>query len=119
MGQRWELCHQGALKADVSKRIKGNSCCGSAGYEPDSYPQDVGLIPGLAQWIKGLVWLWLWRRPAAAALIRPPAGELRYAAGVTLKKEKRKKIPAFKGERFRGIKYIPSQGSENTTSIHP
>ena len=35
-----------------------------------------GSIPGLAQWVKGTAWLWLWWRPAAAALIRPLAWEL-------------------------------------------
>ena len=38
-----------------------------------------------------LVWLWLWRRPAAAALIGPLARELPYAAGTTLKAKKKKK----------------------------
>ena len=28
----------------------------------------VGSIPDLAQWVKDPVLLWLWRRPAAAAL---------------------------------------------------
>ena len=31
------------------------------------------------------VWLWLWRRPAAEALIQPLAWELPYAVGVDLK----------------------------------
>ena len=35
--------------------------------------EGVGLIPGLGQWIKNLVLLWLWRRLVAAALIRPLA----------------------------------------------
>ena len=39
-----------------------------------------------------LVWLWLWHRPAAVALIRPPAWELPYAGGVALKGKKKKKI---------------------------
>ena len=55
---------------------------------------DVCLIPGLTQWVKDLdiavsggcrlhvsdpVLLWLWHRPAAAALIRPVALALLYA----------------------------------------
>ena len=35
--------------------------------------------------------LWLWRRPAATALIRPLAWEPPYAAGVALEKAKRQK----------------------------
>ena len=39
-----------------------------------------------------LAWLWLWRRTAAVALIRPPqAWEPPYAAGVALKSKKKKK----------------------------
>ena len=41
-----------------------------------------GLIPGFAQWVKDPVLRWLWRRPAATALIRPLAWELPYAASV-------------------------------------
>ena len=37
-------------------------------------------------------WLWLWRRPAATALIAPLAWELPYAAGAALEKAKNKKI---------------------------
>jgi len=72
------------------------------------------LIPGLAQWVEGSgiamsysvgcrcgsdpALLWLWRRPAFTALIRPQAWEPPYAAGAALgktkkgkKKKKRKK----------------------------
>ena len=35
--------------------------------------------------------LWLWCRPAAAALIHPLAQELPYATGAALKKKKKKK----------------------------
>ena len=38
-----------------------------------------------------LAWLWLWRRPAAVALIGPLAWEPPYATGATLKKKKKKK----------------------------
>ena len=34
--------------------------------------EDTGSIPGLAQWVKGLGLLWLWRRLVATALIGPP-----------------------------------------------
>ena len=47
--------------------------------------EDVGSIPGLVQWIEDVVLLWLWCRPAAAALIQPPAWELPSAAGAALK----------------------------------
>ena len=38
-----------------------------------------------------LLWLWLWYKPVAAALIRPLAQELPYAAGMALKRQKKKK----------------------------
>ena len=65
---------------------------------------DVGLIPGLTQWVKDLslpcgigrhgldaVLLWLWHRPAAVAPIQPLAWELPYAKSVALKSKKKKK----------------------------
>ena len=68
----------------------------------------VGLIPGLAQWVKGsggavscgvghrrssdLALLWLGCRPAATALIQPLAWEPPYATGATLKRTKGQKI---------------------------
>ena len=67
------------------------------------------MIPGLPQWVKrssiavscgvgrrrgsDLALLWLWRRPAAVALIRPLAWERPYAAGTALKKSKKKIFP--------------------------
>ena len=45
----------------------------------------VGLIPGLTQWVKDRALLWLWRRPAAEAPIRPLAWEPPYAADAALK----------------------------------
>ena len=51
----------------------------------------VGSIPGIAQWVKDLVLLWLWCRPAAVAPIQPLAWELPYAVGAALKSQKKKK----------------------------
>ena len=50
-----------------------------------------GSIPGLAQWVKDLALLRLWRRLAATAPIRPLAWEPPYAAGAALKRQKDKK----------------------------
>ena len=52
----------------------------------------VGLRHGLDP-----VWLWLWCRPAAAALIQTLVRELSYAAGAALR---RKKSPLVRGESF-------------------
>ena len=68
--------------------------------------KDMGSSPGLTQWVKDPVQpycgvdhrrsldpmlLWLWCRPAAAALVQPLAWELRYAMGTALKTKKKKK----------------------------
>ena len=50
-----------------------------------SIPHQLGV---LKLWGSDLVLLWLWYRPAAAALIPPLAWELPYAVGVALEKKK-------------------------------
>ena len=63
--------------------------CGSAVMNPTINCEDASLIPGLSQWVKDPALLWLWCRPAAAALIQPQAQELPYATDVALKKAKK------------------------------
>ena len=68
--------------------------------------EDVGLIPGLSQWVKSgiatscgigyrgildLLLVWLWCKLAAVALIQPLAWEIPYATGVAIKRKKKEK----------------------------
>ena len=60
-----------------------------------SIQEGSGSIPGLAQWVKDLAWLWL----AGAAPIQALAWELPYAEGVDLKKKREKKKKSYNLER--------------------
>ena len=75
--------------------------------DPTRIHENVGLVPGLAQCVKGanvvasfsvghrhsldVVLLWLWCRPAAVALIQPLAWELPCVEGAALKRQKKKR----------------------------
>ena len=50
-----------------------------------------GSIPGLAQWVKDLVLLWLWRRPVATAPVRLLAWDSSICRWCGPKKTKKKK----------------------------
>ena len=70
----------------------GSSYCGTAEMNPTSIYEDAGLIPGLTQWGKDPVLLWLWCRPAAVAPIQPLTWVPPYAIGMALKKKGRKMV---------------------------
>ena len=70
-----------------------SSCCGTAETNLTSILEDVGLIPGLSQWVGDLALLELWCRPAAVAPIRLLAWELPYARfGLINKANKQQKL---------------------------
>ena len=73
----------------LKKLIQGSFYHGSGVTDPPSVHEDSGTIPGLAQWVKDPVLLWLWCRSAVTSPLQPLAWELPYAAGVALKRQKK------------------------------
>ena len=54
------LVYKGNSSLYSLKGIPGSSHRGSLVTNPTRIHEYVGSIPGLAQWIKDPVWLWLW-----------------------------------------------------------
>ena len=58
--------------------------------------------------------LWLWRRPAATAPIRPLAWELPYAAGVALEEAERQKKKKKKKKGISSLGPVQTLGGPQT-----
>ena len=80
----------------LKRLYSGSSRHGTVETNPTGNHEVEGSIPGLSQWVKDPVLLWLWCRPAATALIRPLAWKPPHAAGLALKGEKDKKKIIFR-----------------------
>ena len=90
--------------------------------------EDLGLIPGFAQCVKGSsvaiscgvgqrrgldpTLLWLWRRPAAVAPTGPVAWETPYAAGAALKRQKTERKKKKKQRKRETIVQLSKESKE-------
>ena len=76
-------------RCNVDKSFAGIPFVAQCITNPTSIHEDVGLIPGLTQWVKDAEFLWLWCRLAAEVSIHPLAWELPYAIDPALKRKKK------------------------------
>ena len=51
------MCYPGLEQTKCNKGQRWSSCCGTAEMNPTRIHEEVGLIPGLTQWVKDLALL--------------------------------------------------------------
>ena len=76
---------------------------GALETNPTRNHEVAGSSPGLSQWVKDLVLLWLWCRLVATARIGPLAQEPPYATGVALKSKKKKVFFLLQHGKLQGL----------------